>query len=241
VLIVTALTAELNVRRIERFVATVLEGGATPVIVLNKADLCPDPEPLFHAVREIAGAVQMIISSAATGEGLDAIRALARRAETLALVGASGVGKSALSNRLMDGDRQREAAVRASDDKGRHTTTHRELFVLPSGALLIDTPGLRELSLWTDESAASPRGFEDVDALAEQCAYRDCTHDKERGCAVQRALAQGELAEDRLQSWVKLQAEQRWLVSRRGGDEARARKQRDRALGKEQRQTKKEE
>jgi len=173
VLIVSALTSELNVRRIERFVATVLEGGATPVIVLNKADLCPDPEPLFDAVRRVAGAAQMLITSAASGAGVDSIRALARRGDTLALVGASGVGKSALTNCLLEGDVQREGAVRAADERGRHTTTHRELFALPSGALLIDTPGLRELSLWSDDaSAAGPRGFEDVDALAERRGSR---------------------------------------------------------------------
>ncbi|WP_394821909.1 ribosome small subunit-dependent GTPase A [Pendulispora albinea] len=239
VLIVSALTAELNVRRIERFVSTVLEGGATPVIVLNKADLCTDPEPLFHAVRKVAGSAQMIISSAATGEGIDSVRALARRGETLALVGASGVGKSAITNCLLESERQRESAVRASDERGRHTTTHRELFVLPGGALLIDTPGLRELSLWTEDPSASPRGFDDVDALAQRCKFHDCTHENEPGCAVQRALSSGRLAEDRFQSWRKLQAEQRWLEARRDGDAARQKKQRERMLCKLQRQMKK--
>ena len=237
VLIVSALTTELNVRRIERFVATVLEGGATPVIVLNKADLCENPEPLFNAVSEVAGSTQMIITSATTGEGIDSIRAFARLGVTLAMVGASGVGKSALTNCLLEGEgHQREGAVRAADERGRHTTTHRELFVLPSGALLVDTPGLRELALWSDDVAAGPRGFDEVDALTEACAFRDCKHETEPGCAVLAALASGELTEDRFLSWQKLEAEQRWLLARRGTEEARQQKQHNRMMGKLSRQ-----
>jgi len=154
------------------------------------------------------------------------------------LVGASGVGKSALTNCLMDGEHQREGAVRASDDRGRHTTTHRELFVLPSGALLIDTPGLRELALWSEESA-SPRGFDDIETLVARCAFRDCHHETEPGCAVLAAVEGGKLPEDRLHSWRKLEAEQRWLLARTNPDEARRQKQRWRVLNKAQRHHKK--
>ncbi|HWL86981.1 MAG TPA: GTPase RsgA, partial [Polyangiaceae bacterium] len=146
VLIVCAFDAPVDVGAIARSAATVREGGANPVLVLNKADLCTDPEPLFHAVRAVAGSAQMIIASATTGGGIDSIRALTRRGETLALVGAPGAGKSALIHRLMGSDSQRHPAVSGPDDRGR-ATSHRELFILANGAILIDTPDLHELAL----------------------------------------------------------------------------------------------
>jgi ribosome biogenesis GTPase len=213
VLIVSALSAEFNVRRIERYVEAVLASGARPVFVLNKADLCDDPARFTDAVAAVAPAVPTIVASARSGDGLDALLALVREGETVALVGSSGVGKSSISNRLLGEHRQRERGVREHDDRGRHTTTHRELFLLPGGGLLIDTPGLREILPWASDEEV-PRGFEDLLALAANCRFRDCAHEGEPGCAVLGALEGGALDSARLDSFRKLSAERRFLLEK---------------------------
>lgn len=210
VLIVTSLNADFNPRRLERYIEAVIDSGARPVIILNKADLCPDPGRFIDAARQIAPAVQIASVSALSGDGLLELRAQIRAGETVVLVGSSGVGKSALSNRLLGENSQLEGAVRASDDRGRHTTAHRELFPLPGGGLLIDTPGVRELGLWaTDE--AGPSGFAELDALADACRFRDCAHDGEPGCAIARAIAEGVISAERLVAFRKLAAERSHL------------------------------
>lgn len=211
VFIVTSMNADFNPRRLERYLEVVIDSGARPVIVLNKADLCPDPVSFLDAAREVAPAAQVAHVSALSGAGLDELRARIQPGETVVLVGSSGVGKSAITNRLLGGDHQREGAVREYDNRGRHTTAHRELFMLPGGGLLIDTPGVRELGLWSTEDA-SPRGFDDIDALALACRFRDCAHEGEPGCAVNRAVAEGTLAPERLAGFHKLAAERRHLV-----------------------------
>lgn len=214
VFIVTSLNADFNPRRLERYLEAVIDSGARPVLVLNKADLCPDPDRFIGAAREVAPAAPLALVSALSGAGIDALRAEIGAGETVALVGSSGVGKSAISNRLLDAEIQREGAIRASDDRGRHTTAHRELFVMPGGGLLIDTPGLRELSLWSEDDRG-PVGFEDVASLAEGCRFRDCAHDGEPGCAVARALTDGSLRPERLAAYRKLEAEQRRFAGQR--------------------------
>ncbi len=211
VLIVTSLNADFNVRRLERYIEAVLDSGARPVLVLNKADVCPDPGRFIDAAREVAPTAPVALVSALSGAGLDALRAEIGAGETLALVGSSGVGKSALSNRLLGAEIQLEGEIRASDERGRHTTAHRELFLIPGGGLLIDTPGVRELGLWSSDGAG-PAGFDDVEARAAACRFRDCAHDGEPGCAVRRAIEDGELDPERLGAYLKLGAERRYLA-----------------------------
>jgi len=219
VLIVSSLNADFNPRRLERYLELALEGGARPVFVLNKADLCEAPARFVEAARALAPTAPVVAVSALDGAGFDALAAHLSAGETAALLGSSGVGKSTIANRLLGAAAQAEGVIRAHDDRGRHTTTHRELFVLPGGGLLVDTPGLRELSPWGLDDAG-PAGFTDVEALAEACRFRDCAHEGEPGCAVAEAVADGALAEGRLAGFRKLAAEGRHLRER--GD-ARAR------------------
>ena len=210
-LIVAAFDGDFNVRRIERYMAQCWESGARPAIVLNKADACAESADLGPEIEGIAMGAPVFLVSAKTGEGVAALAASFVKGQTIVLLGSSGVGKSTLVNRLLQEDRQTTFAVRASDSRGRHTTTSRELFVMPSGALIIDTPGLRELQLWNAAEGLT-QTFADVDELASQCRFTDCQHQSEPGCAVQAAIASGTLDADRLESWRKLQREQEFFL-----------------------------
>ena len=195
-----------NGRRIERWLSVVADGGARPVIVLNKADLCGDRQEALLDARSVAGGAEVLLTSAVGGEGLDALRRYIPRGCTGVLLGTSGVGKSAILNRLLGRDAQAVTAVREDDLRGRHTTTARELFILPGGGMIIDTPGLRELALWADNRGVGG-AFPDVDELAARCRFRDCRHAGEPGCAVQEALGNGSLPHDRFESYLHLQRE----------------------------------
>ncbi|HEY0435837.1 MAG TPA: ribosome small subunit-dependent GTPase A [Phenylobacterium sp.] len=209
-LLAASLNADLNLRRLERYLAAAYESGADPVIVLTKSDLCGDPEALIAEVSAVAFGVPVLPVSAATGEGLAALAALLAPGRTAALLGSSGVGKSTLVNALAGSELMATQAIREDDARGRHTTTHRELIRLPSGALILDTPGMRELGLW-DAGVGVERTFEDltsdVERIAEGCRFRDCGHAREPGCAVQAALADGTLDAERWKSFQKLQRE----------------------------------
>ncbi|MBM3332282.1 ribosome small subunit-dependent GTPase A [candidate division WOR-3 bacterium] len=213
VFLVTGLDQEFNPRRIERYVAAMLASGATPVVVLNKTDICPNTATALAQLGPIQAMVSVLQASAAEGTGLEAIRAYARPGETLAFVGSSGVGKSTIINRLLGAERQQTGAVSQAVGKGQHVTTRRELIPLPGGGLLMDTPGLRELQLWGSESDVAG-AFEDVEALARQCRFRDCRHDEEPGCAVRAALEAGTLDPKRLHNFEKMQRELRFLARR---------------------------
>jgi ribosome biogenesis GTPase len=174
-LIVVALDGDFNVRRIERYMAQCWESGARPAIVLNKADACAKTRDLASEIEGIAMGASVFVVSAKTGDGLEALKASLRKGQTIVFLGSSGVGKSTLVNRLLEQERQLTHAVRESDSRGRHTTTSRELFLLPNGAMIIDTPGLRELQLWNAAEGLTET-FADVDELLSHCRFTDCQH-----------------------------------------------------------------
>jgi ribosome biogenesis GTPase len=194
-----------NLRRLERELVLAFESGAEPVIVLTKADLVPDPIDLSSVVRSASGA-PVIVTSAVSGTGVDELRRYAGTGCTVALIGASGVGKSTLVNRLVGSDVRATGAVRASDQRGRHTTTSRELVLLPEGGVLVDTPGLRAVTLWVADDGLR-RAFADIEARALECRFHDCAHDREPGCAVQLAVEHGEIDAARVLHYRELDAE----------------------------------
>jgi ribosome biogenesis GTPase len=221
VLIVAALSGDFNVRRIERYLTLAWASGAQPVIVLNKADLCPELEERLAEVYAICGDAPVHAVSATTGDGVPHLFRYLTPASTVVLLGSSGVGKSTLTNALLGHERQVVNAVREDDDRGRHTTTGRELFALPSGALLIDTPGLRSVGLWDAEGGVSS-AFEDIEEIERRCRFPDCQHEREPGCAVRAALADGSLDPTRLASRQKLERELRSIAMRESPHAQRA-------------------
>jgi ribosome biogenesis GTPase len=204
--LVAALNGDLNVRRLERYLVATRNSGAAPVIVLTKADLSTSPEKQAQSVADVAGGAPVIVLSALTGAGLDKLDPWLAPGMTVVLLGSSGAGKSTLLNALAGQSLMDTGAVREADDRGRHTTTHRELFRLPSGALIVDTPGMRELGL-LDVDDALDASFEDVTALLPKCRFGNCSHTNEPGCAVLAALADGSLSDERWRAYLKLRKE----------------------------------
>lgn len=214
VFVVTSFNEDFSFNRIERYLTAIRDGGARGVVVVNKLDLVDrdQSEALLADLRARLGDVPLIATSATRADGLDALHAHLASRSTASFVGSSGVGKSTLVNALLGEQRQVVAEIREEDAKGRHTTTHREIFVLPGGALVIDTPGMREFQLW--DEGGGLEAFADIEQLGAHCRFRDCTHAEEPGCAVNAAVASGELAPDRLESWRKLAREAEYQRAR---------------------------
>lgn len=215
VVVVAALDSDRNhgVRGIERYVTAVWESGATPVIALNKSDLVEDITDILFEIETVAPGVKVVPTSCESGSGIEDLIDLLESNTTIALVGRSGVGKSSLVNRLAGDILFDTGSVRSSDQRGRHTTTFRQLVRLDSGLVVIDTPGLREFTLTSDDEDLDTT-FEDIARYAEECRFRDCSHAGEPGCAVQQAIADGEIDNARYESFLKLQRELRYYRNR---------------------------
>jgi ribosome biogenesis GTPase len=213
VFLVTGLDHDFNPRRIERYLIMAWESGAEPVVVLNKADLVEDAEEKRREVELVAPGASVVQLSAKRGEGVEQLLPFTGRGRTVALMGSSGVGKSTLVNLLLGSDVQRTQEVRAGDERGKHTTTHRELFVMPTGGLILDTPGMRELQLLVSERGLRET-FDDIEEIALRCRFSDCRHENEPGCAIREALAESSLDPERYRNYGKMQAEMRQLETR---------------------------
>jgi ribosome biogenesis GTPase / thiamine phosphate phosphatase len=237
-LVVQGLDRGVNPRRLERTQAAVRASGSEPVVVLTKSDLLDDPSGALAEAEDAAHGARVLLASGLTGEGLDELRSLLPSGRTGVLVGPSGAGKSTLLNALLGQDVQATGAVRASDRRGRHVTTGRSLLVLPSGGLLVDGPGIRELKLW--DASGLDDAFGDLAAVAAGCRFRDCVHHGEPGCAVLAAIEAGQLDPARLEHFHKLERETAALAARKDSGAAGAEKQRWRPLAKEARRIKRE-
>ncbi|WP_420852738.1 ribosome small subunit-dependent GTPase A [Sporolactobacillus pectinivorans] len=211
VFLVMALNHDFNVRRLERYLTMAWESGANPVIVLSKSDLCDHIDEKVSEVEEIAFGVPIHAVSAVHDSGKEQLKTYLGKGKTVVFLGSSGAGKSTLTNWLYGRELQTVNSVREDDDRGRHTTTNRELVVLPTGGVVIDTPGMRELQLWTASNQSVGQSFADIEALAADCRFRDCTHSGEPGCEVRAALASGRLERARFDSYIKLQRELAFL------------------------------
>lgn len=229
-LLVSALNHDFNLRRLERYLVMAWNSGASPVILLSKADLVEDWEAIIPAVEAIAPGVPVIAVSARQNYGRDQLEALLKPGLTIAMTGSSGAGKSTILNWLCGEELQATTEVREDDSRGRHTTTHRELFPLPQGAVMIDTPGMRELQLWEDQDGGWAETFADIEGLAADCHFKDCRHEQEAGCAVLSAIRNGELEGKRLDNYRRMERELQY----QHGKEHQRKRQQQRESGKKE-------
>ena len=234
--LMSSLNLDLNPRRLERYLVATLDSGAKPVVVLTKADLVTDAARIVAEVEDTAAGTEVVVVSSVDHTGLERVRSYLQPGKTVALLGSSGVGKSTLVNTLAGESLLETQEVRESDDRGRHTTTHREIFRLADGALVLDTPGMRELGLVEAEEGLDET-FDEVAAVAASCRFRDCRHQGEPGCAVRAALADGSLSPDRWESYDKLQKELAFEERRRDVGAAQVAKKRWKQIHKDMRKS----
>jgi ribosome biogenesis GTPase len=232
VFLVCGLDVDFNPRRIERYLAVAWDSRASPVIVLNKVDLCSDVNEKVAEVESIAFGIPIHPVSAMKNQGLEILQKYLRRGKTAVLLGSSGVGKSSIINKMLGEGSLKVSKVRAYNGRGRHTTAYRQMILLPSGGVFIDTPGMRELALWGNEEGLE-RTFNDIRQLALGCRFRDCSHQDEPGCAVQRALKDGILTAGRYKNYLRLRKELKHLALRQ---DTRARRSEERTFDKKIRQ-----
>ena len=206
VFIMTSLNNDFNLKRIERYLTAAWQSGASPIIVLTKTDLCDDYTLQKDQIDAIAPGVPVIAISSHTGEGINELRNYIQPFKTIVFLGSSGVGKSSLVNVLMGEEKMAVNSIREDDSKGRHTTAYRQLIVLQNGAMIIDTPGMRELGMWVVSDGLDVT-FSDIEALSTKCRFRDCNHINEPGCAIKSALERGEISEERWKNYIKLKKE----------------------------------
>lgn len=223
-----SLNNDFSLRRLERYLSIAWDSGATPVIVLTKADLCDDLQGCLAQVERVAIGVEVLVTSALEQDGHAQLLPLLTAGRTVAFIGSSGVGKSTLINCLLGESRLETQGLR-NDDKGRHTTTHREMILLPCGAMVIDTPGMRELGMW-DNASGIDQTFAEIEELAALCRFSDCMHQSEPGCAIRRALREGTLPEERWLSWQKLRMESAYAADSESYLAAKEKKFRDIAI-----------
>lgn len=235
VFVVMGLDRDFNPRRLERYLLLARESGAAPVILLTKPDLCPDVPARVADVAALAGDLPTHVLSPKLNQGIEQVATYLTPGRTGALLGSSGVGKSTIINRLIGEEVQKTREVREADSRGRHTTTHRELVTLPNGGLIIDTPGMRELQLW-DVGEAVRQTFDDIEVLAAHCHFTDCRHRDEPRCAVKAAVADGRLAPERLESYLKLQDELAHLARQQDERAQLDEKRRSKIMGKAMKQ-----
>ena len=229
IFIVQSLDVNFNPRRLERYLVMVYEGGAQPVVILNKADLGDDPKKYRRHIEKSYNNIPVFVVSATTLMGMEILKAHIQEGHTYAFIGSSGVGKSTLINKIVGQDLLKTSEVRVKDTKGRHTTARRELIVLQEGGLLIDTPGMRELQLWDGDEGIEDTYLEIMSA-AENCKFSDCTHTHEKGCTVIQAVENGEIPRDRYESYLKLRKELDYLETRQDQDKFLEKKKQVKAL-----------
>lgn len=235
VFIMQSLNRDFNLRRLERYLIAAWESGALPVVVLSKADCCDNVADRITEVYSTAPGVEVHAISCVTGEGIEDIKKYFTKGKTVALLGSSGVGKSTLVNTLAGQNFLKTHEIRESDSRGRHTTTHREILILPDGGLIMDTPGMRELSIWEADTGMELM-FGEIEELAKQCRFSDCRHQSEPGCAVREALKSGKLDPGKLENWLKLQKEQEYLENRKNVKFALQQKKRGKQMAKFQKE-----
>jgi ribosome biogenesis GTPase len=214
VFLVVALDRDFNLRKLERYLTLIWDSGANPVIVLNKADQCDDIAGYLSEAESVVQGMPMHVVSALQNSGIDELRQYIKPGRTVTLAGSSGVGKSLIINRLLGEDKQYVSYVREGDKRGRHTTTSREMIILPEGGILIDNPGMRDIKLSVNEEVLD-RTFSDIVELIPQCRFRNCQHETEPGCAIKAAIERGELTQERFESFLKLQREARFFEQRK--------------------------